>query len=71
MAHLIRCWCGRQYRCEGQEHDVRPNVISCFDFGDCCDRCPDSVIHSPRFVPGRQTIEFKLISIPVIKEKSE
>jgi len=66
MAHLHRCWCDRQYRCEA-DHNKRVHVLSCFDPRDDCDPCPDLIIHGPRFVPGKGTFEFRTVVFPVIR----
>lgn len=63
MAHLARCWCGRLYRCE-QDHRLPPNVLRCFDI-ERHDRCPDFLFHGP------QTIEFKTVTMPVIRTAGE
>lgn len=43
MAHLVRCWCGKIHRCEGQKH----SPPGWFDREDIHDECPDFCLHGP------------------------
>lgn len=41
MAHLRRCWCGKQYRCEASPHSSLPATFEHDDH----DKCPDYSFH--------------------------
>lgn len=59
MAHLVRCWCRRIYRCEVIKH---PH--SCFgDVGH--DDCPDELLHGPH--PPASAL-FLTISAPLFRD---
>ncbi len=58
MAHLIKCWCGKEYRCERQHKPSKKYRY--FIITDKHDKCPDSLIHGPMLPALYTPIPLKL-----------
>lgn len=58
MAHLVRCRCGKKYRCE-RDHRSPPGVIHCLE-DERHGPCPDEVLH------GTLSVSFERITMPKI-----
>lgn len=64
MAHLVKCWCGKLYRCDIQ-HLTRVGICS-FIEPEHERNCPDEILHGPLYI----TIKFSEVIIPRIRNLS-
>lgn len=63
MAHLVRCWCGKRYRCD-IEHPKTNRLTFMEERHE--DNCPDFVLHGPIPPPKFTTITSEKFQTPLV-----